>query len=319
MKKTGILITFGCSWTKGFGAGWQPGMTHDQYHSIATNDAINDQISFRSQLARRLDLDHLNFSIQTSSNQKQFRLAQEFFAGPQWKQIQQSYKNILVMWAITSTGRNELFCVQRQAMRDVMYHLRSSKTDWPEIAKPLFKYTFDHDHEVYRLAQEMQFWNVFFDSVSIKNLWIDTFNHHDYDCALAPQGMKESYEALAGPDWPRFKDILRNNWQGIPVEIQQEIQGTLLAGYDLGPAPCVDQDRIAFYNEPRRDLLSKLTLDAGIKNMDDEYHESSWKKDSNRVGKLIKVGLLNPISNHPTRPAHDQIANLLQPLLEKLL
>jgi hypothetical protein len=319
MKKIGILITFGCSWTRGYGSGWQPGIPHDQYKKIAVDDQINDQISFRGQLARRLNFDHLNFSIQTSSNQKQFRLAREFFASSRWKNIQNSYKDIFVLWGITSTGRNELFCMQQYAMRDIMYDLQNSKTDWPEVGKPLFKYTFDHDNEVFRLGREMQFWNVFFENAGVRNLWFDTFNHHDYDCALAPLGMKESYEALAGPDWPSFKNILRNNWQGVPDHITQEIQNTLLSGYVIDPPPTVDSTRIAFYQEPHRDLLSKLALIHGIKNLDNKYHESSWKKDSNRVGKLIEVGLLNPISNHPTESAHNQIADLLQPVVEKLL
>lgn len=319
MIKTGILITFGCSWTRGFGSGWRPGMTPDQYKSIATDDLINDKISFRGQLVHRLGFDHLNFSVQTSSNQKQFRLAKEFFASKRWKEIRQNYRKIIVLWGITSTGRNELFCVQRQSMRDLMYHLTTSKTDWPEMVKPLLKFSFDHDHEVYRLSHEMQFWNVFFDGVGIKNLWFDTFNHHDYDLPLVPLGMKESYDALVGPDWPTFKNILRNDWNGISDTIRNEVEQTLLTGYTIEKPLEVDSNRIAFYHENYRDLLSKLVLANGIKYIDNNYHESSWKKDSNRVQKLVDLDLLNPISNHPTQLAHDQIADMLQPELEKLI
>jgi hypothetical protein len=180
MKKTGILITFGCSWTKGFGAGWQPGMTHDQYHSIATDDAINNQISFRSQLARRLDLDHLNFSIQTSSNQKQFRLIKEFLVSHQCVQLLEQGANITVVHAITSTARTETYINELGQMTNWKFE----HPDFKKFALVWLEYFYNHDNEVARLATEMKFMNQYYRSVGIKNLWIDTFNHHDYPVAI---------------------------------------------------------------------------------------------------------------------------------------
>ena len=39
----------------------------------------------------------------------------------------------------------------------------------------------DEDFEQYLLQSKIVFWNKFFKTIGIKNLWFDTFNSHKYD------------------------------------------------------------------------------------------------------------------------------------------
>jgi hypothetical protein len=68
-----------------------------------------------------------------------------------------------------------------------------------------------------------------------------------------------------------------------------------------------------------RDLMSHLCLKNNIENFDSNYHYSSWKIDSNKVAFLVDIGLLNPISYHPTADAHVQIADFIAPMIQSRL
>jgi hypothetical protein len=70
---------------------------------------------------------------------------------------------------------------------------------------------------------------------------------------------------------------------------------------------------------PDRDLMSQLCLRNNMKNVDNNYHYSNWVVDSNRVAFLVDIGLLNPISHHPTEKAHIQIADFIAPMIESRL
>ena len=61
MKKS-LLVTSGCSWTFGVGAGFQHGMTKEQYHQIAWDTNISDQLSFRGILSNKYGLDNINWA-----------------------------------------------------------------------------------------------------------------------------------------------------------------------------------------------------------------------------------------------------------------
>lgn len=166
-----LLVTFGCSWTFGVGAGYQQGMSNLEYKNIAWDHELSGRLSFRGILSEQLGLDNINFAQGGSSNQKQFRLAKNFFPTAKLH----DYSNVIVLWAITSTARNEIYSVEDNELVNFKYDLSPVK-----IAKALKKWSYDHDHEVSQLATEMLFWNDYFQSKNIKNLWIDTFNHHNY-------------------------------------------------------------------------------------------------------------------------------------------
>ena len=248
-----LLVTFGCSWTFGVGAGYQSNMSDSEYKTIAWDVGLANKLSYRGVLSSEFDFDNISFAAGGSSNQKQFRLAKTFFPTAEFKQ----YSNVIVLWAITSTARNELYSLEQNKLVNFKY-----EQDELKLTKALVKWSYNHDHEVAQLATEMLFWNDYFKSKNIKNLWLDTFNHHSY-----------------------------------PKSIHN------LVGNDTNP----------------RDMLSQLALTNGMTDLDSNYHLSSWSVDSNKIPFLVKQGILNPISNHPTALGHQQIANLLKPHLENLL
>lgn len=175
------LITFGCSWVWGAGLGYEEDMTFDQYTNIVWNEDLANQYSFRSILSKKYNYNNINFSIWKSSNKKQFRLARQFFSSEQFREIKNSAQEILVLWGITSTCRNEVFSSKRN---DYINFLLNFPNPHDVIDKELseffFKNLYDHDHEVFELAQDMNHWNDFFTYMQVKNYWFDSFNHHDY-------------------------------------------------------------------------------------------------------------------------------------------
>lgn len=167
------LITFGCSWTYGIGVGYTDGMSEKEYELICTNKELDDRYSFRGLLSSELNLENLNFSEGGSSNQKQFRLAREYFTS---KDFDSTNKNeIIVLWCITSTARNELWSNLTEDYNNFKYDVHPSK-----LSMILLKETYDHNQEVKTLTENMILWNRFFESYGIKNIWVDTFNTHKY-------------------------------------------------------------------------------------------------------------------------------------------
>jgi len=126
----------------------------------------------------------------------------------------------------------------------------------------MLKHSYDHNFEIEQLRIEMNLWNRFYKSVELKNLWIDTFNHHNYSS-----------------------------------NIDNLLDSTL----------------------SQRDLMSKLCIVNNITFEGGPYHKSSWEIDDDRVLGLVNCNILNPISKHPTKKGHEQIASILQPVLQSLL
>ena len=170
-----LLVTFGCSWTFGVGAGYRPGMSDDEYKNIAWDTNLANKLSYRGVLSSELDLTNISFAAGGSSNQKQFRLAKTFFPTANLKE----YTNVIVLWAITSTARNELYSLEQNKLVNFKY-----EQDDLKLTKALVKWSYNHDHEVAQLATEMLFWNDYFKAKNIKNLWLDTFNHHNYPMTI---------------------------------------------------------------------------------------------------------------------------------------
>jgi hypothetical protein len=201
-----LLITFGCSWTFGVSVGYTSGMSDAELRKIWTNRDLADKYSFRGILTKKYDFTNINFSLPGSSNQKQFRIAKAFFNSNQFKNIQSKFDQIVVLWGITSTARNEMFIVKEQILKNFFYN---SSTLLDPFIKSMVKFSYDHAHEVFSLATDMAHWNMFFNNLGIKNLWFDTFNHHDY--TTSSPGILEfsqQYNVMAGPDWPSWNQYL---------------------------------------------------------------------------------------------------------------
>lgn len=260
MKDT-LIITFGCSWTFGVGCAYQSGMSSSEYEKIAWDDHKCNELSFRGILSSKFKADNINFAHGGSSNTRQFRLAKQFFMSDKFKVFQTQYKKIIVLWAITSTARCELFSTQKNKYINFKYDQDFS--DIFPFQKQFITLVYNHDTAVDELMTEMYFFNYFFKSNNIHNVWVDTFNHHNYK-----------------------PNMLTN---------------------------------LLFDDESSRDLLSKLSTHYKMQNQDTKYHMSSWMQDSNKIPYLVEHGILNPLSYHPTKQGHIDIANFIEPEIAKFL
>ena len=304
-----LLITLGCSWTLGVGVGYTPGMSRVDYEKIAWDLTLCDQFSFRGLLSEKYKLVNKNLSFGGSSNQAQFRRAKIFFSSAEFEQCRKQFDQIVVMWGITSTARNEFFNLESQKIQNVFY-----SDPWP-LCSAMVKFSYDHDNEVDLLSMEMSHWNTFFQNLQISNFWFDTFNHHDYRFPkIRINQFQEDYEKFQGPDWPSWDQYRSGKYCGTRPEILSEITDTNCGQFSNTPIKnlfCEDKNP--------RDLMSLLAIKHGFVEHDVKLHSSEWAIDSNRVRFLVDIGLLNPISNHPTQAGHQCIAEILDEPLSSIL
>jgi hypothetical protein len=277
-------------------------MDHTAYRSVAWHDEICAAQSWRGILKKKLNAVNINLSSGGSSNQRQFRLARTYFSRPEFRTLIDNH-DILVIWGITSTARNEMFDLDTRYLRNFSYH------DNSELSKAIVRHSYEYQHEVFMLAQEMLHWNDFFESMGVKNHWVDTLNHHEYH--LPSPGIdyhRSNYENVSGKDWPSWTKFRQGQYPN--DQVQAEILNVSRWDFASHITPDVP-NRILLQNVKPRDLMSQMCLSHGLKNPDENYHVSQWEIDSNRVEFLIDLKLLNPISHHPTDLGHQWIADFL--------
>ena len=66
-----------------------------------------------------------------------------------------------------------------------------------------------------------------------------------------------------------------------------------------------------------QDMHSQLAYKNGWDPHDDKYHHSNWLADCDRIEHLKKTNIVNPYSFHPNRKGHQQMADMLDPILNK--
>ena len=104
-----LLITFGCSWTFGQGSAYKEGMSSKRYDKIYLDPDLCWQNGWRKYVVDYFDFDHLNYGIGGSSNDKQFRLAKQFFTSNRFKELYQQGRKIYVLWGTTSVNRYDFW------------------------------------------------------------------------------------------------------------------------------------------------------------------------------------------------------------------
>ena len=297
-----LLITFGCSWTFGVGIFYYKGMTEKEYWSHPK--AFKTHNTFRSIIAKELNADNLNFSIGASSNDKQIRFAKHFFSSQQFKDLQNEYDDIKVLWGITSTSRIECWDYKFKDINNLILapgrrYLTGHHSVNDGLSKTYLRYFYDQDHKVFELAKEMHFWNSYFESLGITNYWFDSFNHHDY---YKPHESSKHIEAktdlgelyrLEDKKYSVDNDVVDHHAKLNSLQAVSKIRNLL------------------FDDRKYRDLCSILALDAGMEKIDDTYHYSTFVPDGPRITFLVNKGLLNPYSFHPTEKAHQSIASFM--------
>jgi hypothetical protein len=172
--KNKFFITLGCSWTLGVGANYNDGMTEPDLQEVAWIDDEIEPLSFRKQISNKLGFDHINLAEGGSSNQRQFRRAREFFLAKD----QEWFDNheLIVLWALTSLYRNDLFNVNTMDYDKLML----TRPNGAEISRILLTDHFDQQVELKTLSEHMKMFDNFFEHKKITNYWVNTFNPHKY-------------------------------------------------------------------------------------------------------------------------------------------
>ena len=191
MKDT-AFITFGCSWTFGEGSGYEEGMTLKEYEKIQHDEKICWENGWRKHVVDHFNFgEHLNFGVGGSSNDKQFRLAKQFFVSKKFKDLYQKYKNIIVLWGITSVTRYDVW-IKETGKYEHIFLKDSSRTggDWnpKEFGRSsdwmsyyINKFCHWEPTRIRELEREFLFWNQYFKLLRIKNYWYDTFSSFKYN------------------------------------------------------------------------------------------------------------------------------------------
>lgn len=319
-------------------------MSKEDFKSTAWDKEICDQFSWRGLLCKKFNLVNLNFSCGGSSNQKQFRLAMEFFGSKQYQIVRNEFDRIIVVWGLTSTARNELWATSLHDHYNFFYG-----DDEDVFSRFMIENSYDHDAEVADLRNRMLYWNVFFKSQNIDNVWFDTFNSHNYNhdffnCKkektfeTQPISQRATwvdqtyYDDVKVSDWPSYENFCIGDFAGVKTDTMQAIKQifgikpranvlpTYLKHHDeldrLDPVMnLLDHDRFP------RDLMSWLMTQTGcdLSRNDQLYHHSNWSIDRQGMLKLTHAGLLNPYSYHPTKKGHTLLVDYFSQKLQKIL
>jgi hypothetical protein len=307
-----LLITFGCSWTYGVGVAYNESMTKSDLQAVAWDPTVCANYSFRGILCQQYGFVNKNFANGGSSNTRQIRLAKTFFNSDEFYDLRHQYDSIVVLWGITSTARNELYSLEHQRLENFFYNHPL------DISKAILKYSYNHEHEVFMLAQEMAHWNKYFKLLNIKNFWFDTFNHHDYTVnSPAIHHLKSDYKSNSSVNWPSWDQYLQKHF-GDNSSMRSEILDT--SRFEFAQfINTVNLTNFAIDHPSSRDLMSQLAIRHGLDKFDSNYHMSNWSIDTNRVDFLVKKKLLNPHSHHPTKEGHLQIADMISDSIGKYL
>ena len=313
---TKVLITFGCSWTFGVGVGYDKSIhrRRELFETSAWDEELCNQLSFRGILSQRHEFENINFSSGGSSNQRQFRLAKTFFNSKKFQDLQNNGTEIVVLWGITSTARNEVFMSATNKFNNFMYTTR--ETTATQVCQFFATNMYSHEHEMFILAHELAHWNTFFNSCGVKNYWYDTFNHHDYAInSPALVGFENMYTTCAQLGWPSWQEYVDKKFPGDHNVVNEILD---ICKFEFSQfINTLSITNFVIDHPTDRDLMSQLVIRNGINQFDRNYHHSHWLVDGDRVQHLIDRGLLNPFSKHPTKLGHEQIANMFDHLFEK--
>lgn len=305
-----IFVTLGDSWTLGHGTQYVPGMSEDEFTQSLKITDQQDDLSFRGILSKKYNMLNINLSFVGSSNQRQFRLAKEFFTSTRFKKLQDEGKQFLVFWALTTTARNEFFLLDCGRYVNFRYnYLDTHHYKNHPLPKAFIAYSYDHLNEINLISQEISFWNSWFKMSGIKNLWADTFEHNPYYSMTFSQTHKETYMNIAGPGWPQWERFLKRDFANVSNEILEEIsaEDTIFKDHVTNTQQV---ENFVLDHPTTRDLYSNL-----LRFNNQPVLDIPWKENT----ELVKMGILNPYTKHPTTLGQKQLAELINPYINQAL
>ena len=234
------LVTLGCSWTDGVGVYYSKGMSREEYEKGRKNSVekeLRDKLSFRIHLSDRLGYTNINLSSGGSSNQRQERLATEYFNT-------NSLEDTVVLWGITSIVRNEVPIDGE--LKNFMY---ASKSD---IIRYYYEHFYDEKTELQRLSDMMIHWNKFFEACHIPNLWFQTFNTYKF-----PQKIDRLLprDLLSRLTRPMLNDEHISDWNVDSKRIHEAKNKGLVNPYSLHPTKETHILLADILEKPLREIL----------------------------------------------------------------
>ena len=184
-KKT-LLITLGCSWTFGEGAGCEPDMSAKEYEKIRYSSDYAWEFGWRRYVVEHFDVDHVNLGESGSSNQKQFHYAKNYFLSSKFAKDYKSHEHVIVLWGITTLRRNFMYFKDSKMYENIFLKEENVfQTRWntnkDKMTKALYKYCYDDDVALREVQSDILHWNQYFRLYpKIKNFWYDIFGSKKY-------------------------------------------------------------------------------------------------------------------------------------------
>ena len=253
LQKTNILITFGCSWTFGTGCSYNENIKSiEEYYQYGVKEEVNELsavYSFRGILTNKYNFTNLNLSLSGSSNQKQFRLAREFFCNTKNIDLLKQAKSVIILWGITNTTRTEFWYNETNEYENVLFNDNEegplptgfrigrknhlvSHNDKSDIIKLLILDLYNHEAEVKKLVEDMIIWNGFFKNHNFKNIWYDTLNTHKYPLTIENLIEGDLMTSLANQI---TKTYHRSIWKKDDTRIDKLIKERLVNPFSFHP------------------------------------------------------------------------------------
>ena len=307
-------------------------MSEDDYKTNAWNKEICNEYSFRGLISKNLKIDHLNFGTGGSSNQKQFRLAKTFFFSQKFKNIKKTYDNIIVLWGITSTARNELYSTNSMEYINFMYNTipefdylsdnlekneynKLKGSGWPSWEDYTNLKWDNIDVEILKdiVTTEKLYTRNKSNFSNFKNVFPFVFGKYSWDIDAS------TYEILL--EIKMLSDFFENNninflWFDTFNHHDYKKSFTKFVDSD---SEYFELKNFLEYKSKSRDLLSLILKNNNSFIKDLRYHLSTWTEDNKKINIGVKKKLLNPFSFHPTKYGHIEIAKILQPEIERFM
>ena len=184
-KKT-LLITLGCSWTFGEGAGCEPGMSLKEYDKIRYSSDYAWDFGWRRYVVEHFDVDHVNLGESGSSNQKQFHYAKNYFLSSKFAKDYKNHEHIIVLWGLTTLRRNFMYFKDSKMYENIFLKEENVfQTKWntnrDKMTKALYRFCYDDDVALREVQSDILHWNQYFRLYpKIKNFWFDIFGSKKY-------------------------------------------------------------------------------------------------------------------------------------------
>lgn len=308
-----VLVFFGCSWTWGKFINWE---TYGE--SRYTIDKVKEEehsnlYSYRALITKNFGFDQINFSRGGNSNDRQFRLAKEYFIGPNHSRINQlnrikgfTKKRYESIRDLSWPSFDQL--LTNPYLADYILDELNTKHDMQDLEflrKDCRKHivlwfiTSTARKEFYNASQAT--WENFMmmdntDSL-LKKVWFADYYDHNKELETLAQNM-----------------ILWNSWFK-----QNNITNFWIDTFNHHEYMIDINNKIDFQTG-YSDLMSNLCVLHGFVPDKTEYHYSAWNSDEPRCDFLISKGLLNQSTLHPTQLGHKIIAEqLLLPRIQNTL